>query len=211
MPRPVPSLLALALLGAAAGFAHANEIAYISGSSGYVLDERGGAAVTAAWKGQQPLAGFTGYGAVRLKNRCLSTSGPAGQQLRWDTCRSGDKAQVWSLKNGQLNNELGFCADVEGNRQGDGVRVIAFSCSRAVNQQFRAHVAVPAQSLASRIADPNVRQTFLQTAQSAPPGSAISMQTGRLIGMDGATLIAAGSMNAIATGSGRLIAAGGMN
>lgn len=211
MARCIPALFALAVLSAAAGHARADEIAYISSASGYVLDDGGGAAVTADWKGQRPLAGFTGYGQVRLNNRCLSTSGPAGQQLRWDACRSGDKAQVWALKNNQLNNELGWCADVEGNRKGAGVRVLAWQCSRAVNQQFRAHRTVSAQAAASRISDPSVRQVFLQTAQTAQPGSGISLQTGRLIGMDGATVIAAGGMNMIATGNGNLIAAGGMN
>lgn len=211
MSRRLPSLLTLAAMCMAAAFAQASEIAHISSSSGYVLDDGGGAAVTAAWKGQRPLAGFSGYGQVRLNNRCLSTNGPAGQQLRWDTCRSGDKAQVWALNNRQLNNELGWCADVEGNRQGAGVRVLAWQCSRAVNQQFKAHVAVSAQTAAARIADHNVRQIFLQTAQTAKPGSVISPQTGRLIGVDGGSLIAAGGMNLVVTSNGNLIAAGGLN
>lgn len=211
MPRLTPLRLTLALLCTAGASVQAAEIAYISSSSGYVLDDGRGAAVTANWNGQRPLSGFGGYGQVRLNGRCLTGNGPAGQQLRWDACRNGDKAQVWALDNKQLNNELGWCADVEGNRNGAGVRVLAWKCSRAVNQQFKAHHVVSAQSAASRIADPAVRQAFLQTAQTARPGSAISLQTGRLIGLDGGTLIAAGGMNMIAAGNGNLIAAGGLN
>ena len=148
---------------------------------------------------------------MRLNNRCLSTNGPAGQQLRWDTCRNGDKAQIWALNNRQLNNELGWCADVEGNPLGAGMRVLAWQCSRAVNQQFKAHRTETAQSVAARIANPNVRQAFLQSAQAARPGTAISLQTGQLIGQDPASLIAAGGMNMVATGNGNLIAAGGLN
>lgn len=211
MARLLPAFMTLAALGAACGLAQAREIAHISSSSGFVLDDSGGAAVTAAWRGQRALSGFSGYGQVRLNNRCLSTNGPAGQQLRWDTCRSGDKAQVWALNNKQLNNELGWCADVEGNRQGAGVRVLAWQCSRAINQQFKAHEVESIQAVASRIADPNVRQAFTQTAQSARPGSVISLQNGRLIGMDGATLVTDRAAGVIVGNSSKLIAAGGLN
>jgi hypothetical protein len=62
---------------------------------------------------------------------------------------------------------------------------------------------VPAQSVAARISDPGVRQALLQTAQTARPGSLISLTTGRLI--------AAGGQHMIAGGNGHLIAAGGLN
>jgi hypothetical protein len=67
----------------------------------------------------------------------------------------------------------------------------------------QAHPVVPAQSVAARISDPGVRQALLQTAQTARPGSLISLTTGRLI--------AAGGQHMIAGGNGHLIAAGGLN
>jgi hypothetical protein len=187
------------------------DIAYISSASGYMVHDAGGTAVTANWAGQAPISGFSGYGAIRVNGRCLTAPGPAGQAVRWAACRQGDKAKIWALSNRRLNNELGWCADVEGNRQGAGVRLVAWSCHGAVNQQFKAHRVVSAQSVATRIPDPGVRQTFLQTAQTARPGAVISMSTGRLVGPDGGTLIAAGGQNMVAAGSGNLIAAGGLN
>lgn len=208
-PRSRPWMLALVSLCCAA--AHAQDIGYISSASGYLIHDSGGAAVTAAWAGQAPIAGFSGYGQVRVNGRCLSGPGPAGQPLRWESCRRGDKGQVWALANRRLNNELGWCADVEGNRSGPGVRVLAWSCTGAINQQFKAHPVVSAESVAARIPDPAVRQTFVQTAQTARPGAAISLATGRLVGLDAGTLNAAGGQNMIAAGSGNLIAAGGLN
>jgi hypothetical protein len=202
----------LAALTLAVGTAvSAQEIGYVSSASGYLIHDSGGAAVTANWAGQAPISGFTGYGAIRVNGRCLTANGPAGQPVRWDSCRRGEKAQIWALANRRLNNELGWCADVEGNRGGAGVRVVAWACSGAVNQQFKGHPIVSAQSAASRISDPQVRQTFLQTAQTARPGAAISLTTGRLVGPDGGTLIGAGGLNMIAAGNGNLIAAGGLN
>jgi hypothetical protein len=116
-----------------------------------------------------------------------------------------------ALDRRQLNNELGWCADVEGNRNGANVRVVACRQPAPVNQQFKAHQLESAQSAASRIADPGVRAAFLQAAQTARPGAVISTQTGRLIGQDGATLIAAGGQNMVSAGNGNLIAAGGLN
>ena len=205
------ALMAPILLGAASLAAQANEIAHISTSSGYVLDNSGGAAVTADWKGQSPISGFTGYGQVRHNSQCLTGNGPAGQQLRWDTCRSGDKSQIWALDRSQLNNELGWCADVEGNRGGAGVRVLAWQCSRAVNQQFKAHRVESLQSAANRISDPAVRQAFIQTAESAKPGSVVSLKTGRLIKPGGGELIGAGAWNVVSKTRGTLIGAGAWN
>ncbi len=187
------------------------DIAYISSASGFVVHDVGGVAVTANWAGQVPMSGFSGYGAIRVNGRCLTAPGPAGQPVRWGGCRQGDKSQIWALSNRRLNNELGWCADVEGNRQGAGVRLVAWNCSGAVNQQFNAHWVVSAQSVAARIPDPAVRQKFLQTAQTARPGAVISTATGGLVGPDGGTLISAGGRNMVSTGSGNLIAAGGLN
>ena len=73
----------------------------------------GDGAVISNWGAQSPVQGFSGFGQVHLAARCL-TGKDSGQQLRWEGCRSGDKAQVWSLSRSTLVNELALCADVEG-------------------------------------------------------------------------------------------------
>lgn len=203
--RLIPALLAFAASGAFAG-----NITYISSASGYMLYNAGGGAVTANWQGQPPLGGFTGYGQIHLNGQCL-TGKAASQQLRWEACRGGDKSQVWALANRRLNNEAGWCADVEGNRAGAGVRVLAYKCSGAINQQWNAHTAVAAQTAAARISNAAVRTEFLRNAQSARPGAVISLATGKVIAAGGGNVIAAGGGNVIAAGGGNVIAAGGGN
>jgi hypothetical protein len=200
----------------AAGFALASaaataaNIAYISSSSGYMLNNSGGTAVTANWAGQAPIQGFSGYGQIQMNGQCL-TGKTGNQPLTWEGCRGGDKSQIWSLSNRKLNNEGGWCADVEGNRGGAGVRVLAWKCSGAGNQQWGSHYVESAQATASRISNAAVRSTFLSTVQGARPGAIISLSTGKLIGQDGGGLVAAGGGNIVAAGGGNIVAAGGGN
>ena len=115
------------------------------------------------------------------------------------------------MSGGRLNNELGWCADVEGNRGGAGARVIAWQCHGGVNQRWKSHPLVRADSVASRIADPAVRRRFVDNAQSAAPGQLISVANGQLIGVDGGTMRRAAGSVMVAAGRGQLIAAGGLN
>lgn len=197
----------LALTSVSAGAAN---IAYISSSGGYMLNSNGNTAATANWTGQPPIQGFSGYGQINMSGRCLT--GKAGSQpLTLEACRGGDKAQIWSLKGGKLNNEGGWCADVEGNRGGAGVRVMAWQCSGAANQKWAAHYVESAQVTASRISNAAVKSVFLQTAQSAKQGDVISLATGKLVASGGGNLVASGGGNVVASGGGNLVASGGGN
>ncbi len=191
---------------------HAAEIAYLSSSSGYMLHEARGQAVTSNWAGQQPLQGFNGYGAVRQANKCLTGRGPAGQALTWDRCQPGDRNQAWALSSSRLVNEAGWCADVEGNRGGAGVRVVAWQCSGASNQRWKAHLVESADARASRMADQAAANRLRENAARAPAGRLIDLRTGELIGVDGGTMRkAAGAQVGVTAGGGKLIAAGGLN
>lgn len=196
-------------LACSAQAASAGNIAYLSSSSGYMLHNSGGTAVTAEWRGQSALEGFSGYGQIRLNGQCLG--GKDNQPLRWEGCRGGDKSQIWGYNNGKLNNELGWCADVEGGRNGAGVRVLAWNCSGAINQRWKAHQIQSAQSVASRIGNPSVSRTFLETARMARPGEVISLSNGRVVAAGSANAVAAGGANVVAAGGGNVVAAGGAN
>lgn len=205
-------LRSLALAGAFLGAgtaACAGNIAYIASSSGYLLHMSNASAVTADWRGQAPIQGFTGYGAIQMNGRCLAGHS-GGQPLTWENCNS-DRSQRWSLSGGRLRNEGGWCADVEGARSGANVRVLAYQCSGAANQQWRALGLEPAQSAAGRISNAAVRSTFLQTAASAPAGSIISLASGRAVAAGGANVITSGGANVIAAGGGNVITIGGGN
>lgn len=216
----------LLMLSGACAVANA-QIAYISSSNGYMIHDGGGVAVTTPWQGQAPISGFSGYGQISINGRCL-TGRQGNQPLRFEPCRHGDTSQTWKLSGGQLNNEGGWCADVEGNRGGPGVRVLAWQCSRAVNQRFRAHQLVSAQEFARQaIRDPNISRAFVESANRARPGQLISVASGRLVGdgggtligqdgagvvaTDGAGIVAAGGGNIVAAGGGNIVAAGGGN
>ncbi|MFZ2220757.1 MAG: ricin-type beta-trefoil lectin domain protein [Rhodoferax sp.] len=205
----IRSFLAAALV-LATGAAAANNVAYISSSSGYMLHNSAGNAVTADWRGQAPLQGFSGYGQIQLSGQCL-TGRSSGQPLRWEGCVSGEKAQIWKLSGSRLNNEINLCADVEGGRGGAGVRVLAWQCKGGSNQYWRAHTAVTVESVANGISNTTVRNTFLNTARSASPGTVISTQTGQVVAAGGANAVAAGGANVVAAGGGNVVAAGGRN
>jgi hypothetical protein len=188
--------------------ASAQPIQYLSSSSGYMLHRNGNTAVTANWSGQAPINGFSGYGAVRMDGLCL-TGRNGNQPLQWETCKSADKAQVWGYSNGRLNNELGWCADVEGNRGGAGVRVLAWRCSGASNQTWKVHRLVPAAEVLSRVSNAEMRRSIETQLKNAVPGQAMkltqdqlrSIPRDALIGLDGATLISAGGLGFVSSGS----------
>jgi hypothetical protein len=195
--------LATASLTALAG-----DIGYISSSGGFMLHGGGGAEL-ADWRGQAPLA-FSGYGQIRQDGKCL-TGDTGGQQLRWDACRSGDKGQVWALNGSKLNNELGWCADVERGRQAAGTRVLAYQCNGGGNQQWRGHATQSAQTVAARIGDLTLRAKFLAAVNAARPGTIISLASGQAVAAGGANVVASGGANVIAAGGGNVVASGGAN
>ena len=101
---------------------------------------------------------------------------------------------------------------MQGNRGGAGVPVLAWKCSGAANQQWKALGKVPAQDYAARhIPDPAVRSTFVGTAQSARPGTVISLSTGRVVSAGGANVVSAGGANVVSAGGGNVVSAGGAN
>ena len=205
--RTITRAMVFVVVAMTAGMVQAQEIPYISSSSGYMLNASGGGAVTADWKGQAPIQGFTGYGQVKTNGSCL-TGRDGQQQLRWESCKSGDKAQIWALSNGRLNNELGWCADVEGNRSGPGVRVLAWKCSGAINQQWSGAKTVSANDYLNKIQDRSVRDALSAKIRSANPGSRI-----QLTDKESSALIAAGGLNLMSksSGSGSLIGLDGAN
>ncbi|MEJ7929894.1 RICIN domain-containing protein [Ramlibacter sp. AN1015] len=211
MSHPIVRHVAVAALAFAGLSAQASEVAYIASSGGYMLHNQGGAAVTRDWDGAGAIQGFTGYGAIRVDGQCL-TGQSGSQPLRWESCRNGDKAQIWKLSGRKLNNELGWCADVQGNRGGAGVPVLAWNCSGATNQQWKALARESAQSFAGRqIRDPGVRNAFIQAARSARPGVVISTATGQVVSAGGANAVSAGGANVVSAGGGNVVSAGGMN
>ena len=203
------ALGAAALALACTAVAARADIAYIVSWRGHMLHMSGNTAVTADWRGQPPIQGFGGYGRIQMNGRCL-TGRSERQPLTWEGC-GNDKAQVWKLAGGQLTNERGFCADVEGMNPGANARVIAWNCSRSPNQKFTANHAKPAQQVASRIANAAVREKFLAAARSAAPGTVISMATGQVISTGGGNVISTGGGNVISTGGGNVVAPGGGN
>ncbi|CAN5575704.1 hypothetical protein BH11PSE7_BH11PSE7_26170 [soil metagenome] len=174
-------------------------VTYIASSGGYVLHASGDSAVIASWGGQSPLQGFSGFGQVHLGGRCL-TGKESGQPLRWEGCRVGDKAQVWSLSGGALTNDRALCADVQGG-QGNNTAVITSSCNRSTGQRWRGLTVSSAASFAPQIADAAARAAFLRTAQIAVAGTFISLATGQA--MPGSAMPLAGAV--ISAGGGNVI------
>ena len=184
-----------------------NAIQYLSSSTGFVLHRSGNRAVVSQWAGQKPIEGFTGYGQIKMDGVCL-TGNTGNKALTWETCRTNDPGQRWGFDKGRLRNERGWCADLEGGRRGANVPVLAWNCSGAGNQVWRAHYPVPSGNIIAKIPDPTTRQQLDTKIKAAAPGQRIPLTptekkalegvgASNLIGLDGATLISAGGQNLI--------------
>ena len=170
-----------------------------------LLHVSGDGAVIFSWGAHSPVQGFSGFGQVHLAGRCL-TSKERGQQLRWEGCRGGDKAQVWSLSRGTLVNELALCADVEGD-QANNARVLGIACSGSLSQRWNEHSIHSARGFAARIVDDAARAAFLRTAQTTEPGTFISLATGLAV-MRNAAQPATSVPMVISAGGGNVISQG---
>lgn len=197
-----------------------NSIQYLSSSTGYVLNRAGNnTAMVTQWQGQKPIAQFNGYGEIKMDGYCLT--GNAGNKvLTWEDCRTNDPGQKWGFERGRLRNERGWCADLEGGRSGANVAVLAWKCTGAGNQVWKAHYAVAASSIFPKITDQGIRQQLNMKVAAAPAGQRISLTPAEkkalvaaggsgLIGLDGATLISAGGQNLIGLDGATLKFAGG--
>lgn len=162
----------------AAGGVHA-AVGYIATPGGLLLHANGDEAVLVPWNRQSPIQGFSGYGRIHLEGRCLTGRGE-GAPLRWEGCRLGDKAQVWKFIGDRLSNEMEHCAEVE-DAAAAQQRVLAHVCTGEPAQRWTALSAEPAQEVAGRIADPQVRSAFLRSVAAGPAGSLVSLASGRIV------------------------------
>lgn len=204
MPLTLLRVLIAALFAGTAVCAGAG-VSYLASSGGYVLHVSGDAVVIVNWGAQSPVQGFSGFGQVHLGGRCL-TGKQSGQQLRWEGCRVGDKAQVWSLAGGALTNDMAMCADVQG-AQASNAPVMGNGCNRSPGQQWNGLTVYSAGAFAPRIADAAARVAFMRTAQSVEAGTFISLATGQA--MPGRAMPLAPLTNmVISAGGGNVISPG---
>ncbi|MDQ6621180.1 MAG: ricin-type beta-trefoil lectin domain protein [Pseudomonadota bacterium] len=131
--------------------AHASNRMVSQHAPSLCLGDSGGTAVLGSCS--DSIADFTGYGQIKSHDRCLTSHGK-GAALTWASC-GNTPTQRWGLQgNGQLNNESGWCADVERQGTAQGTHVIAYDCPRAGsappnNQKWRASTVSTQAPLAS--------------------------------------------------------------
>lgn len=195
---------------------------------------------------------FNNYGPIQLRGLCLGTddNNPEGRGLRWETCRPQANAsardpckyqpdQCWKLQpSGQLNNEQGWSADIEGESRSNGARVIAYKYSGRSNQNWGEGFLYTTDSYASasnmnlvgraqlKAFDTyvtNNRATLVAAGGgnviaasggnivAAGGGNFVQVTTGALVAAGAGNLVAAGGGNIVAAGGGNLVAAGGGN
>ena len=68
---------------------------------------------------------------------CLEAADTQGQPLRLAQCRDGADGQSWRFEARAarpLRSRTGYCANVEGERQSEGARVITWACVGAINE-----------------------------------------------------------------------------
>lgn len=78
--------------------------------NGMQLSNENGLARTTAWNESNKIE-FSGYGQIKINELCLHSNKMGF--VTWMPCQDGTKAQIWSLKDGILKTELGYCAEVE--------------------------------------------------------------------------------------------------
>lgn len=168
--------------------------------------EMHGTAVTARCNGNgAQIFQFSGYGPLTQGGRCLQGTG-ANQPLSLQPCNNS-KNQKWAFSGNRLNNEGGWCADIERESRNPGARVIAYQCKGSVNQQWRRGALKSAQQL-------GMPQSALANAQRAGAGQPVDLRTGQPAGVvaaGGGNVVAAGGGNVVAAGGGNVVAAGGGN
>lgn len=177
-------------------------VGYVASGAGLVLQSAAGGAVMAAWRGQAPIQGFSGYGPVYWNGLCL-TGRNAGEPLRWEGCRIGDRAQIWKLAGEHFSNELDHCARRE--HEGEQARVLAAACGGDPAQRWKAWSSAPAQAAAATIADRSIRTEFLRTVATVPAGSVISLASGRLLDAAAVRAGTAPGPKAVSLGAGDVI------
>jgi len=138
------------------------------------------------------------YGQIVLPNgKCLTGGSSSGLPLMARTCAS-TVHQKWAFQsNGQLNNEAGWCADIEGGGRGAGTRVVSYKCQNSSNQMW--YPAVTA------------KQATLGLQALANVGNRTGTSFISSLGFSMGNLVAAGGGNLVAAGGGNLVAAGGGN
>lgn len=183
---------------------------------GQCLDMKGGVEAI-LWAchgaGNQSFAFRNGtYGELMVGGLCVSTTGGAGSAIVAGPC-TGARGQKWTITGGgALQNEEGWCADVE-RGGGQGSRVIAWQCSGATNQRWGLARFMSASQAASQGL---LSSSAVGALGSARPGIAFS--SNGAVAAGGANVVAAGGGNVVAAGGGNVlapvagvVAAGGLN
>lgn len=137
------------------------------------------------------------YGMISLGNQtCLQSNG-SGAPLTAAACNNGTN-QRWGIQtNGELRNELGLCADIEGGNRSSGGRVVGFSCHGGMNQKW--YAATSGGRATYRVSS--------TTFAAPPPGRALVSSRG----VSSSNIVAGGAGNIVAGGAGNIVAGGAGN
>ncbi|WP_395650195.1 ricin-type beta-trefoil lectin domain protein [Brevundimonas sp.] len=138
------------------------------------------------------------YGMISLGNQtCLQSNGQ-GSPLSAAGCNNGQN-QRWGIQaNGELRNELGLCADIEGGNRASGARIVGWSCHGGMNQKW--YTATSGGRATYRISS----TTPLSGLQ---PGRALLASRG----VSSSNIVAGGAGNIVAGGAGNIVAGGAGN
>lgn len=166
------------------------------------------------------------YGMISLGNQtCLQSNG-SGAPLTAAACNNGTN-QRWGIQaNGELRNELGLCADIEGGNRNSGGRVVGFSCHGGMNQKwyaaasggtatYRISASTPLTALPPGRALANARGVSNTNIVAGGAGN-ITVSGGRIVAGGAGNIVAGGAGNIIAAsivagGAGNIVAGGAGN
>lgn len=105
--------------------------------NGLQLSNEAGLARLTKWSDSNSLT-FEAYGQIKQNNLCLSAN--RGGIVTWKPCVANYKAQIWALKEEQLRNEYGFCAETEAYTNSIlNPRIVTKTCKDIPLQKWTGH------------------------------------------------------------------------
>jgi hypothetical protein len=163
------------------------------------------------------------YGMISLGDqRCLTIGAASGAPATVQPCTNASNQRFGFQTSGTLRNENGLCLDIEGGANGDGARILSFTCHGGSNQQWYPGVYARSANIgpddAARLRGRGDARAFLRSGGfsggnivASGGGNIVSGGAGNLIANDGAGIVAGGAGNMLARMGSGIVASGGGN
>ncbi|WP_066798485.1 RICIN domain-containing protein [Sphingomonas soli] len=152
-----------------------------------------------------------GYGMISLGNQTCLTANGSGQPLTAAQCANTPN-QRWGFQgSGELRNETGVCADIEGGSRASGARVVGWSCHGGLNQKWYQGASGARATFRISASTPlttSLRGRALIASSGPSQNNIVAGGAGNIVAGGAGNIVAGGAGNIVAGGAGNLIVQG---